>query len=223
MDKRMPEIIRTFRASCPEAFITLASNGDLLTPEILQNLLQAGLDSLGLSIDDDQSFQKLKHYWKNPRVRLLDEREEIRENRGGQIKRGKFVPQIDQACRRPFHMAVIKPNGDMVLCCADMYGDVVMENIRESRLEEIWNSEKFRKYRRQLATNTREGLPLCSSCSYEGGGNPLDFPLHVPCRRPLHMSLIHMYKRMNSFFPGNPLDRFLRRVLTSLRKSTHQE
>jgi MoaA/NifB/PqqE/SkfB family radical SAM enzyme len=46
MDRRMPDIIRLLRSSCPEAMITLVSNGDLLTLEILRNLFAAG--QLGL-------------------------------------------------------------------------------------------------------------------------------------------------------------------------------
>jgi radical SAM protein with 4Fe4S-binding SPASM domain len=215
MDRRMPDIVRLFRSSCPDSMITLASNGDLLTPEIYRNLLDAGLDGLGLSIYDKESFKKLKIYWKDPKVRLMDGRHEpFWENRGGQIKKGKFAPKIDKICLRPFHSIVIKPNGDVVLCCSDMYGDVVMGSIAENRLEEIWNSEKFRRYRSRLAVHTRKGLLLCETCSYEGGFNAFDFPFHIPSKSPLHISLKEIFRRMNSFFPENYLYYSLKMIRT---------
>jgi radical SAM protein with 4Fe4S-binding SPASM domain len=217
LDRRMPEIIRLLRSACPEALITLVSNGDLLTPQTFPDLFEAGLDGLGLSIYDGQSFNRLKSYWKNPKMRLMDMRHFPWENRGGQIKRGKFFGPIDQTCLRPFHEIVVKSNGDVVLCCADMYGDVVMGNVAENRLEDIWNSAKFSEYRCRLAANTRKGLPLCETCSYEGWSNALTFPFHIPARSPLHISLRHIYNRLNMLFPGNYIDFALRKILSNFK------
>jgi radical SAM protein with 4Fe4S-binding SPASM domain len=218
MDGRMPDIIRLFRSNCPEALITLVSNGDLLTPKIFRDLFAAGLDGLGLSLYDNQSFKKLKSFWKNPKIRLIDMRHGFWENRGGQIKTAKFCYQINKTCLRPFHAVVVKSNGDVVLCCADMYGDVVMGNVAENRLEEIWNSDKFGEYRSRLATNTRKGLLLCETCSHEGEGIPLTFPFHMPPRSPLHMSIRNIYNRMNMLFPGNYFDYILRKIFVILKK-----
>ena len=221
MDGRLPDIIRLFRSNCPEALITLVSNGDLLTPKIFRDLFAAGLDGLGLSIYDDQSFNKLKSFWKIPKVRLMDLRHACWENRGGQIKTAKFCYQMDKTCLRPFHALVIKSNGDVVLCCADMYGNVVMGNVAENLLEEIWNSEKFGKYRSRLATNTRKGLFPCETCSHGGGGIPLTFPFQEPVRSPLHMSIRNTYNRINMFFPGNHFDYVLRKFFVLLKIKTN--
>ena len=218
MDRRMPDIIRLFRSACPEALITLVSNGDLLAPKILRDLFAAGLDGLGLSIYDNQSFKKLKSFWKNPKMRLSDKRHNLWENRGGQIKNAKFSYQINKTCLRPFHAIVVKSNGDVVLCCADMYGDVVMGNVAENRLEEIWNSEKFRLYRSRLATNNRKGLLLCETCSYEGWESISNLPLQLPIRSPLYLSLKNIYNRMNMLFPGNYIDYILRKTILQFRK-----
>ncbi|MBM4289065.1 MAG: radical SAM protein [Deltaproteobacteria bacterium] len=50
LDPRMVEIIRLFRAKCPEAFISMASNGDLLTEELFRSMVAAGLDGLCLTL-----------------------------------------------------------------------------------------------------------------------------------------------------------------------------
>jgi uncharacterized Fe-S cluster-containing radical SAM superfamily enzyme len=88
LDPRMPEIISLFRSKCPMAFISLASNGDLLTPELYETLMAAGLDALGLSCHVESSWKQLRPYARYPNVRLVDMRrpEKFLQNLGGEVK-----------------------------------------------------------------------------------------------------------------------------------------
>lgn len=178
LDSRMPDIVRLFRGQCRDAFISLASNGDLLTREIYHALMAAGLDGLGVSVYEDSGWQRLEPYSRYPKVQLLDLRQvDWFENRGGEVKRGKFNPVSKLPCIRPFEMLVIRPTGDVVLCCSDMYCDVVMGNVAHQRLEEIWFSNKFRYYRNKLASKTaRIGLKLCENCSHDESNCSETFP-----------------------------------------------
>ncbi len=171
MDPRMLDIIRLFRAKCPRAFISIYSNGDLLTPELYQSLMVAGLDGIGLSVYDEAAWQRLQAYGNYPKVRLFDYRyrpEDQVENRGGEIKRASFPFRLKLPCLRPFKNLAIRSTGEVVLCCSDMYTDVVMGQVAAQRLEEIWDSENFRRYRTRLASTGRVGLPLCQTCSHNG-------------------------------------------------------
>ncbi|HUO76312.1 MAG TPA: SPASM domain-containing protein [Thermodesulfovibrionales bacterium] len=177
LDPRIPDIIRLFRSKCPESFISLASNGDLLSETLYQSLLVAGLDALGLSVYDDSSWKRLKAYACYSDVRIIDYRRRKFENRGGEVKRGTFSPLTDRSCHRPFGMMVIRATGDVVLCCSDMYSDVVIGNVVDQRLEEIWESEKFQRYRSLLLSPThRKGLKLCQACSHDGSACLTRFP-----------------------------------------------
>jgi radical SAM protein with 4Fe4S-binding SPASM domain len=63
-------------------------------------------------------------------------------------------------CLAPYYMALILPNGD-VATCRD-YPDFVAGNIREQPLREIFNNERYRRFRRALK---KEGLfPICARC-----------------------------------------------------------
>ena len=154
LDPRLVEMIQLFRTRCPRSFLSFNTNGDRLTPALFAQLMDNGLDTLGLSIYDDLGFNRLQPYAQDPRVVMLDMRQpgQRLENRGGQVQNhpDRFHPeQFSQApCYRPLTMLVIRPTGDVVLCCSDMYSDVVMGNIWDSRLEEIWFSEAFHAYRR---------------------------------------------------------------------------
>ena len=63
-------------------------------------------------------------------------------------------------CVSPWVMTEIMPNGD-VATCRD-YPDYVVDNIKEDSILNIWNSERYRKFRAVLK---EEGLlPICSRC-----------------------------------------------------------
>ena len=64
-------------------------------------------------------------------------------------------------CVAPFIMVDIMPNGDVVTCRD--YIDVIVGNITEKPLLEIWNDEKFVAWRRLLIKHHGK-LPQCSRC-----------------------------------------------------------
>lgn len=180
LDSRIFDIIRLFRSKCPQAFISIASNGDLLTEKIFHALMAAGLDALGLAVYDEAAWKRLKPFHHYPNVPFNDMRIPDRwvENRGGSLGKVKAWPALDihRPCLRPFKMMVIRSDGNVVLCCGDMYSDVVLGNVSQQRLEEIWNSEGFNFYRTRLASTGRTDLKLCQGCSHDGSSCCEDFP-----------------------------------------------
>jgi radical SAM protein with 4Fe4S-binding SPASM domain len=192
LDRRMPEILRMTRESCPRAFVSLATNGDLLDETMYRDLKQSGLDAIGVSIYDDATFEKARRLADRQMV-LIDTRTAgvgSLENRGGLIRQD--VPEFERdrrryrnrSCVRPSTMMVVNPLGQVVLCCADMYGDVVMGDVKTHALEEIWHNERFSFYRHALNEEGRGNLPLCSRCSYSGQGFRPYFPYYGP--KPVH-------------------------------------
>jgi MoaA/NifB/PqqE/SkfB family radical SAM enzyme len=211
LDPRLPEIIRLFRAKCPQAFISIVSNGDLLTQELFQSLRSAGLDGLRLSIYDDKAWHRLARYAQYPQVQLFDMRqpENLIENRGGWIRQARFTPAIDihRPCLRPFHMLIVKAGGEVCLCCADMYADVVLGNVAHQRLEEIWASKGFRHYRAKLVTTGRVGLQLCQNCSHEGRTCAQWFPFEDEVRNHALTVMIRFLKLLTPKFLYNNMKR----------------
>lgn len=186
MDKRITEIIRYTREQCPKSFINLITNGDLLDKEKFVSLRKAGLDALGVSVYDDKTFQKIGTI-NDRKLVMIDKRNpgpDNLENRGGNVKKNGhlFEPKrkrmFERSCERPSNMLNINTKGEAILCCADMYSDVIMGDIKEQRLEEIWNNERFMYYRKTLAENGRRGLRLCENCSHDGTTSPVYYPLN---------------------------------------------
>ena len=183
-DRRMLRIIKETREHCPRAFISFATNGDLLTADLYRSLKENGLDALGISVYDDRTLQRMLPLADSQMILMDMRRAEpgLLENRGGNIQqhgpafqrdRARFA---DRSCERPFSMMVVNPEGKVVLCCADMYSDVVMGSVAEQRLEVIWESPQFQEYRNTLKEEGRRNLRLCSDCSYSGRGFRPFFP-----------------------------------------------
>ena len=186
LEKRMSDILKLTKRKCPHAFVSLITNGDLLNESLYRNLRTSGLDALGVSVYDDKIFNKIERMPNDGRLVMIDMRRPAPgrlENRASHVKQNPEVFEdyrqqfMHKSCERPFKMLTINPKGQVVLCCADMYSDVVMGDVHEQRLEEIWNNELFNDYRRKLSEQGRENLKLCDGCSYEGTASTLYYPL----------------------------------------------
>jgi radical SAM protein with 4Fe4S-binding SPASM domain len=173
LDPRIRGVVQQFRSACPKAFISLVTNGDRLTIALRDRLFDSGLDGLGISIYEDAVWDRAQQFI-HPKVALLDMRGAAFENRAGFLP--GFEPRPDLPCLRPSNMLVIRPSGDVVLCCSDMSGEVVMGNVMEQSLMEIWQCEAFERYREQLKSD-RHGLKLCEGCSHRGTTSGVRYPL----------------------------------------------
>ena len=57
-------------------------------------------------------------------------------------------------------------NGDVSLCCQDVNGEVILGNINEQSLAEIFTGERFRLVRQAHLLHPRVGPAfLCANCS----------------------------------------------------------
>jgi len=108
--------------------------------------------NVGLFLIDKTNFGELKSIHK------------IR-NRAGNIP--WLVPDvkipIKMVCGFPFRHFIVRSNGDINLCCDDYYGKGVYENINNSSIKEIWESEKITEMRRLLLKRDRNFEP-CNLC-----------------------------------------------------------
>jgi radical SAM protein with 4Fe4S-binding SPASM domain len=59
--------------------------------------------------------------------------------------------------------AVIKSNGDVILCCNDLDGEYVLGNVLEEDFYSIWNGEKYNDYRYRIY-NKVDPPKICMEC-----------------------------------------------------------
>lgn len=170
LDERLEELIVYTRSKLPKNEIMISSNGRILTKERLNALKDAGLDTCFVSCYDKQTYDKVKDWDVGSHKFFKLSKNEISErfnNRGGNVDVGG-PPVLDKPCLRPFLQMYIDYNGKAILCCADYKQEVIMGDVHDQTLKEIWNSEKYKKYRDYMKSGKRSELKLCSKCNYYG-------------------------------------------------------
>jgi hypothetical protein len=61
-------------------------------------------------------------------------------------------------------------NGDVVICCNDYHREVVLGNLREQSIAEVFRSERYREVRRQVLGLAESPSDfICKRCSKPGG------------------------------------------------------
>jgi len=82
--------------------------------------------------------------------------------------------QADNFCKMPFSEMAIRPNGDVVMCCYDLAGEMVMGNIQQLPLLDIWRSLPYKQLRENMLSRTIHLLPdVCKRCQHYCGAIPL--------------------------------------------------
>lgn len=67
-------------------------------------------------------------------------------------------------CVDPWLNVVVRSNGEVLPCCSDFAGALVLGDLNEQSLEEVWNGEPLQRLRAAHASGT--GLPdACRRCS----------------------------------------------------------
>ncbi len=69
-----------------------------------------------------------------------------------------------KCCHQVFDVITLHWNGNINACCADNDDVMVLGNLADSSIRECWNGEKEQNYRKILAKNEYEKLPLCKDC-----------------------------------------------------------
>ncbi|MGZ4928763.1 MAG: radical SAM/SPASM domain-containing protein [Halobacteriota archaeon] len=71
--------------------------------------------------------------------------------------------RINAPCPIVWWMCEIHSNGNVVPCCYDYDGSMVVGNIRKQQLSDIWNGPVFRELRR-TTSNNKQALKKCRDC-----------------------------------------------------------
>lgn len=73
--------------------------------------------------------------------------------------------KIRKPCDRLWRTFTILVNGDVALCCLDYSGKVLLGNVGEDSIREIWNNQKYQKLRSRHRRSKQHRIELCNDCS----------------------------------------------------------
>ncbi len=73
------------------------------------------------------------------------------------------VLNTDFVCNAPWQQVVIRANGDVLPCCSLYSNELVVGNIKNSSVYEIWHSKQMKEIRQELLSNSYNSV--CRTCS----------------------------------------------------------
>jgi hypothetical protein len=173
LDERIIEFNRYARKHLPKARMHLYTNGTLMTIDKFKALVEI-LDEL--IIDNYQQELKLikpcqeiaKYCEEHPELIskvtiVLRKPEEILTSRGGNAPNRKELLEYGKdRCVLPFQQMIIRPTGQVSLCCNDALGKYTLGDAAKEKLLDIWYGQKFQTVRKCLY----EGRENWGSCKY---------------------------------------------------------
>ena len=74
---------------------------------------------------------------------------------------------LQKPCTDVYLQLGIYWNGDVVPCCYDVDGKQIMGNLHKQSLNDIWNSEKYKDFRKRVSsfeTNSHAEPKICQNC-----------------------------------------------------------
>jgi radical SAM protein with 4Fe4S-binding SPASM domain len=100
-------------------------------------------------------------------VKGFDERVRIPERELPMLQRAERL--VSRAwfghCPIPFAMTSILHNGDMLMCVNDWRRRIVLGNVRDSTIAELWNGDQMRDIRKLISERRYDEVASCRDCS----------------------------------------------------------
>ena len=118
------------------------------------------------NMNKDQ-IPEIREFWDRQGVRLVTS---ALENRGGNIRgAGGLNPHAMRTmgdCIRPSRDMMILSNGDVPLCCVDGWRTVIVGNVAQQTIRDVWHGERIQAVRDALRNGNKGQLPeICVNCS----------------------------------------------------------
>ena len=191
LTKNLYVYIDKIKSNLDEVQIEIVTNGDPILAkggkERLMKLFSSGLDNCRVSLYDGEHqleiFEKIKN-----ELSLTDQQLIIRKrylgpdesygltisNRAGSVKIKNEVFELKplseplkQPCHYPLYKVLIDHDGAVLICSNDWKKELIMGNIKEDSIINIWSKHKFIELRKKLCNSNRNHAP-CNVCDVNG-------------------------------------------------------
>lgn len=174
-------------------YVNMNTNGDLLDRNKLEDLIEAGIHKIMISVYEKESLPKFEEMskglekWVTLRKRYKEDFDRLYNNRGGAVQlaadggygAGETGVGI---CYYPFYLVMVDTNGDCYPCCHEWTRKLKIGNLYQKTFWEIWTSESLKRVRRKILGEKRDLYP-CRQCNVNGtlrGGNNYELYTKLP-------------------------------------------
>ena len=185
LDKNIYNLISMVKTFLPYSNIEMVTNGDPLNLKRLKKLFQSGLDRILISAyDDKENADELEDLCKNAKLspeqyivrhRYYSEEKDFGitlSNRSGLMENAEFKIKslkepLKKPCYIPSYTFFLDYQGDVLMCPHDWGKKVILGNLNNENLIDIWFSKKSMQIRKMLNRSNRNFTP-CNVCDVDG-------------------------------------------------------
>jgi len=172
LSKNFDNYVKKIKKDLPLCQVELFSNGTKInSKERLEELLDIGIDHF--CITKHEGLKKLKvedyiqdlpdHHRRKIQYRNYDNM--YLTNRGGVLKDVGEKINNTTPCYVPSVMMTVTVEGNVLPCFEDFNETLVMGNIEETHIKDIWHSPKFSGFRQDLKDGRRDKYEVCKDCN----------------------------------------------------------
>ena len=167
------ECVRQIRTCKTAKWVEINTNGDILTRDLILELVDAGCTNIAVSMYDSDQTEYFTEMFEGTNMPLVlrhhyDSSNSYNLNLVNRIDIVKNQEQlsIQRHCYIPFYKILIDSNGDYLLCDQDWKKATNKFNVSTTDILDFW-LDKINDYRRPLADKQRILYP-CSACNVNG-------------------------------------------------------
>jgi len=173
LDVRIADWVEWAAGRLKKARLCLYTNGLLLTDAVFKRLASC-LDEL--VIDNYSDTMELlpsiaallkthqnDHFKATPITVNIIDKHMLRTNRSGSAPNRTMAGKFHSPCVLPFVQMVIRPNGDVSMCCNDALGKYTLGNVRNESIQQVWHGDKYSQLRR-ITGKGRGRHEMCRHC-----------------------------------------------------------
>lgn len=169
--KDIIEAISIFKTTVTNVkWIEIVTNGDYLTRDKVLELSQVGCTNITVSmydcdmssiffpmVDGTNIDLTLKHSYQGF----------LQVNRNEMLAQKIFLTK-SEPCYLPFYKMVIDKDGSVLLCSNDWSRKIDLGNVNDTKIIDLWLSDKMNEYRRNLKSGSRKNCDPCRFCDIDG-------------------------------------------------------
>ena len=185
IDKNIFNLIYMAKSYMPESNIEMVTNGDPLNLNRLNKLFEKGLDRILISAyDGKEEAQKLEDLCLTAnlskeqyivRHRYYSEEQDFGitlSNRSGLMENAEYKIEalkesLNKPCYIPAYTFFLDYQGDVLMCPHDWGKKVILGNLKNEKLLDIWFKDRSMKIRKKLSNSNRKFSP-CNLCDVDG-------------------------------------------------------
>ena len=136
-------------------FLQIRGSKNKKLPVVRVNFLETNLNS--------HELNDFMEYWQNPADQVFVQRY---KNPCNVIEQDYSVSQRNFSfrCSQPFQRLAILPDGDVSACCADYSKKLVVGNVYQSSIYDIWSSSKLEHIRSLIKAGKYNQIEACRAC-----------------------------------------------------------